>query len=112
VLLATAPHAPLSTPDCFNDALQAMQDPLHAALQQTPSTQNPERHCAAVEQACASWYRGMQVPASHHAAAMQWADVVHDVPQASPVQRKSPQSCAALSMHEPNPLQPCDVRMP
>ena len=38
------PQVPVPVPDCLSDAAQAWQAPLHAVLQQKPSTQKPLRH--------------------------------------------------------------------
>jgi hypothetical protein len=61
---ATGPQAP-SAPWPFMAAEQAWQRPVHAVLQQTPSTQNPEVHWLVDEQGPPFPAATEQVPAPH-----------------------------------------------
>ena len=58
-------------------AAQVSQAPAHAALQQKPSTQKPERHWFAPPHAAPCALLGTHAPPLHQLPAPHWALVVH-----------------------------------
>jgi hypothetical protein len=80
-----APQVP-SAPLPFFAAVHAWQRPVQAVLQQTPSTQEPDWHCAAVEQAAPLASGAVQTPALQTSPEMQSALLVQGFLQAPAAQ--------------------------
>ena len=65
--------------------LQAWQAPVHALVQQTPSTQlRPEAHCAVLVHASPAIPRGAQVMPEQNAPKSHSAELAHIMSQSAP----------------------------
>ena len=73
----TSAHTPLVAAPYAT--VHASQAPAHAVLQQTPSTQLPEEHCAVAEQPVPFACLAMQAPPEQYEVEAQFALVAHAV---------------------------------
>jgi hypothetical protein len=80
---------------------QAWHWPLHAVLQQTPSTQLPSTHEFDALQAPPSAIFGTHAPELHQSPEMQSESLAHDVLHALAPQTYWPQPCVCAAGHEP-----------
>ena len=80
-----------------------LQIPLHAVWQQTPCSQNPERHSCAPKQAAPGGL-SPQVPLVQTAGGLHWASVVHEGLHAFAPHWYGKQSVAAGVTQAPAPL--------
>jgi hypothetical protein len=76
---------------------------LHAWLQQTPSAQNPDMHCASLSQTAAISFLMRQVPPSHQNPAWQSAFIAHGAPQVSSTQTAGAQLLVIAGKQVPMP---------
>jgi hypothetical protein len=86
-------------------ASQASHWPPQAALQQTPSTQNPLAHWPAAPQGVPLAPFGVQTPAEHHWPAAHWSSAVQSPLQAVAPQVNAPQSRVWTAAQLPVPAQ-------
>jgi hypothetical protein len=102
---AIGPHTP-SEPLPFLATVHAWQRPTHAVLQQTPSTQEPDAHCALFKHAPPFPRGGIHAPMTQAFPAAQSAFVAHAPWQAPFEHAYGAQSCPVEdAMQVPTPSQ-------